>query len=615
MRTLLGKLISASDRFYFFETDDGQTLPIVWEGSDPLPPFERFIALSIPDEPWDDGRYVVDNTGHYWTYAEPHHPDVVVVEAAPLNGPEKKNIALYWQHRPGTAKEDEIEDMTKAAFEIQRFYQKYARDKWDVECRAFWFKEYTGSPNPPYYGLQEILQEVDLGDFTPDIHHVRSHWYNSSYCGLGNLYGDKSCTYDGGNCGLHTYLHEIGHNLGLRHANKDGEEYMDRSCIMGRGASIHGINAYHLRKLKLYDSRERLDINDSTEFLLAPVELPWHCLHPDQYQHAVLYRDGHEWYELSLRKDRGWPWSPKESEDKLYVHTKTPEGKSDLVDIISPVNNPSRLLPNGVTVNYADYGNEAASIQVWYPAKPPGAAIPLPADLPTRLPGTEPHPMHSGLWYDKRYHGQGLDIQIKGNRVVGYWYTFNQKQGKYGDSEQRWYFFEGKVGDNSMPVFTTENGTFDNPTLRVVREIGHVQLSFTAHDRGIMIFNTTEHGNGCMYLDVIDWGVIYGIWYDPARDGAGFTIQHPENAPASPDVVVYWYTYDNTSEQVWYLCQGTEDNLTIYHVTGGHWCDYHEVDIQPVGHGSILPAGGGKMKFTYNFQGGQGGSFTLQELF
>lgn len=609
MQTRIGKVISASERFYFFETDDGELLSIVWEGEDPLPPLETYIALSLPDEPWQDGRYVVDNTGKYWTYAAPHTQDVEVWAAAPLNGPEPKKIALYWQHRPGADTQQELKTATKQAFEIQRFYNKYARDKWAVECKAFLFSDYQGRPEPPYYGLREILAEVDLGDFSPDINHVRSHWYHSSYCGLGNVYGDKSATYDGsGNCGLHTYLHEIGHNFGLHHANMEGKEYYDKSCIMGMGPAINGINAYHIQKLKLYDERERINVNDSTMLLVAPVELPWHSLHDGEYQHVNVYRDGKDTVYLSLRKKKGWPWTPREQEHELFVHVRTEDNKSDLIDTVWA--GKSFTLPNGVQVNYKEYKRECALIELIYPnSSSTPAQLTIPAGLPKRLGGSEPKDSSTGLWRDKRYSGQGLDLQVKNGRIIGYLYSFNQWTGKYSQSEQRWYMLDGKVGDNEIKVYTTVGGTFDNPTTAVLKEIGVAQISVTSDDTATLLFDTDEHGRGCMYLSKIDHSKDSGLFYDKAFTKSGFSVQFPAGQ-SSPEVVMYWYTYDNLKNQRWYYLAGEGGSLTIYEATGGFWCDYQKAEVTKIG-----VAEWEANQFAYHFDDGRSGVFNLTELF
>ena len=612
MKTVTGRLTSASDRFYFFTTVDGEILPIVWEGSDPLPPYERLISMTVPDEPWDDDRYVVDNTGKYWDYAAQE------VAGAPVPGTKRRvNIALYWQCYPGRDIERERKSAEKAALEIRRFYQKYSRGWWEVDCRPFLVTEYRGLPEPPDYGLMSISREVDLGEFDPDYHHVRSYHRHSSYCGLGNIHGTKGATYDGaGVCGVHTYCHELGHNFGLRHANEDGVEYEDVSDIMGKGPNVKGINGYHLLRLRLYDERERINVSDNTQLLVAPVELPWHALRENEYQHVLVYRDGGDTYHLTLRKDRGWPWSPRQDERMLWVHVRGESGKSNLVDRISPSFNPTRRLPNGVTVNYLEYSvdQECALIELSYPDSD---TVPTPLSMPTglapRLAATEPRPEYTGLWYDKEYYGQGLDIQIKGDRVQAYLYSFNVKTNKYTTSKQCWYYIDGSTYDEELDLYVTTGGTFDDPTNHVLEKIGVCSLSFSDGNTAILRYNTSLHGREVMHLSKIDGSNDYGLWYDPNFVGSGFSIQVPASA-SSADMVCYWYTYANNGEQAWYMLQGERDNMTLYIVQDGHWCDYYPVSVLPIGSGQFVQTGENDATISISMSGNDY-SYNLKRLF
>lgn len=56
--------------------------------------------------------------------------------------------------------------------------------------------------------------------------------------GLGKVGGTFSW-YNTHDLDVNLYLHEIGHNFGLGHAMKDGEEYGDDTCVMGTGTSCY----------------------------------------------------------------------------------------------------------------------------------------------------------------------------------------------------------------------------------------------------------------------------------------------------------------------------------------------------------------------------------------
>ena len=54
-------------------------------------------------------------------------------------------------------------------------------------------------------------------------------------------------------------------------------------------------------------------------------------------------------------------------------------------------------------------------------------------------------------------------------------------------------------------------------------------------------------------------GKFSGTWYDPSHDGEGFVLEIIENNTA----VVYWYTYDQTGNQIWVTGVGSYAGNTI----------------------------------------------------
>lgn len=82
-------------------------------------------------------------------------------------------------------------------------------------------------------------------------------------------------------------------------------------------------------------------------------------------------------------------------------------------------------------------------------------------------------------------------------------------------------------------------------------------------------------------------GKYSGSWYDPSHDGEGFVIEIIENNAA----VVYWYTYDQSGNQIWVTGVGSYAGSTItvddaIFTTGGIFgpnFDPNSVDRQPWG--------------------------------
>jgi len=54
---------------------------------------------------------------------------------------------------------------------------------------------------------------------------------------------------------------------------------------------------------------------------------------------------------------------------------------------------------------------------------------------------------------------------------------------------------------------------------------------------------------------------ITGTWYDPARDGEGYNIEIIGSS-LDPQMLAYFYTYDDTGNQMWLIAQGPVDGDT-----------------------------------------------------
>lgn len=600
-KTITGKLVNVSGRFYYFVEEDGDEFRIHFEGDGTLPPVEVPILLRVSDEPtYADGGYEV-NTDEYpfWHYAQTDH-----AAGAPLS---KVYLALYWQHRPGSDKQSALATAQKWADELTRFLLKYTPDHWEIEVRPFLY-EGTCNPVPPSYCATDIGQKVDLGDYKPTHHQVVSYFSNEGYCGLGNINGTRSAVYlYGQTCNVHTAIHELLHNIGLHHANdhEDGE-YKDLSCVMGQGPKIPGLNAPHVREARWIGPDGEIVVNDSASFYLAPVEVHDHALIANEYRIAVLERDNSPKWTLSLRKDAGWPWNPKGTAARLFLHYLE-EGKTWYWKDIGP--GTLIALPNQVEVFYTAHDPliERAAIEIRYPQRPDPQKISLPVfGFYPALPDSGPKPEHTGLWHDRRADGQGFDLTVKNGWVSLYWYTYNADA-----PDRRFYFASGPVtADNSaleLDLHTTAGGTFTDPTLAKVANIGKVRIWFESGNLGTVDFATTEHGRGCIEIQRLSIGSpVSGLWYDPLFWGSGYSIQHIANENRA---VAFWYTYGPTrtnaalrnERQRWYMID--LDNPTpvldlkaptvseftglIYELPEGRFNAYGAMQINPVGRATL----------------------------
>jgi arylsulfatase A-like enzyme len=98
-----------------------------------------------------------------------------------------------------------------------------------------------------------------------------------------------------------------------------------------------------------------------------------------------------------------------------------------------------------------------------------------------------------------------------------------------------------------------------------------------------------------------------GAWYDPAHDGEGFLLEVLEDSQA----VVYWFTYDETGAQRWFVATGDVRDDTIVFgellqtrgAVFGERFDPADVAFTPIGELSITWAGCHDATATYTVNG------------
>jgi hypothetical protein len=184
----------------------------------------------------------------------------------------------------------------------------------------------------------------------------------------------------------------------------------------------------------------------------------------------------------------------------------------------------------------------------------------------------DPEPVHSGLWFDPERDGEGFVIEhMEDGRFFVLWYTYDT------DGSQMWLVGIGeREGDSVIVEVQRTRGprfgaTYDPADL--VREPwGALRLSFTACDSAHVDFLSGEaaygrgsyrlvqlarlNGTVCGSTPPAD-GVarLSGHFFDPQRDGEGFTVYVVEGAEG-PVPVLFWFTYDPAGNQAWLISIG-----------------------------------------------------------
>jgi hypothetical protein len=462
--------------------------------------------------------------------------------------PERLHIALYreiplWAGDEYVTEEYfKTEQMARNVEYFFRWITRHNKDKnYDIDVRAFTFQS-NCYPTTGTYCKSEIRQLVDLGDFSPDIHHVWTYMGHDHWCGVANLWGSWSVTYAG--CGFHTISHEILHNFGLKHAqtyNNKGDmvEYGDQTDVMGKGHHNPGLAAPYMHKLGLLPAKE---ITKSTQVLLAPLELDKEALYPNEDQ--IVYFDVEHYNRtyLSIRKKKDTQFKPhKYAEDVLYIHERN-GGYSVRVATLLPGDR--YRLDNRTIIEYIDYSEESARVNVLMQDGLEPDELTLDLETVGNLT-TE----HSGIWHNPEFPGQGMILKVKGSKFMLHWF-YTEKE------KQFWVHGTGRTDTGHGRLYTVNNGYVNN----------WGKISISAKDNGTLIYQTTSLTGSRLAATLTPLALSNhpsgGAWQVTESDSASewvdgfvFTVLSTKLNGITKRWVGYWFAeYKGT--QYWYLLDG-----------------------------------------------------------
>lgn len=518
----------------------------------------------------------------------------------------------YWQQK--------VEDY---AWQLQSYWRYYNGHHWDYQVRGYVIR-YDGLCDPPsvVYGkgwaedaTDEYIATHDMQGFEPNYRYVWGKTSKNS-CGLAAVGGDRAMingVQSPSTCGAGTMVHEGGHNYGYRHTGflrEDGTTtvYGDKTCVMGGGgAVIKGLCSPNMVMLNLDTLRERLTVEESQQVMLRPTEMPYHSLHENQYQHVVLKKSGYDDIYISIRKVKGTAFPVSRGyKGTIFAHVLQSDKSIKRIDPDMPYGSDKWVLPNGMVIEYLDYSNETALINILSEIPPLDGSVPYfpPVDIPQgfapAIPSAEVTPEYNGAWFNRTFNGQGLDIHIHAgtqNKVVVYWYTFSS------NGQPIYYIGVTDLNADGSPVefelHRTTGGTWDDPTTYEYEDVGGTgKLYFLDKSRGVFMYKTNNYDEGSIEVTPtapLTQNAWNGSWYDRSKDGSGFTVQrfdHMDNGDGtySDRLSMFWYAYDNDGNQLWLTCQGYRDDMDldifemeIYEVLNGEWVYPSNIDTNPCG--------------------------------
>lgn len=178
----------------------------------------------------------------------------------------------------------------------------------------------------------------------------------------------------------------------------------------------------------------------------------------------------------------------------------------------------------------------------------------------------------TGSWFNPDRSGEGYILEIlPDNSVLMVWFTYLPNI-----ADQAWLLGVGSIQDEKLifkDVVITSGGIFGdlfNPDL-VQQDIwGDVSFEFDDCGQGIMNYQSAEpdYQNGFQFVSRLtnvsgvecdssaqntdSNNTLSGAWYDPSHNGEGWLIEYLGNN----QVLLYWFSYDNTGNQKWMLSVG-----------------------------------------------------------
>jgi hypothetical protein len=224
-----------------------------------------------------------------------------------------------------------------------------------------------------------------------------------------------------------------------------------------------------------------------------------------------------------------------------------------------------------------------------------------------------------------------LDITPDGQQVAGAWFTYTPIKADLS-SEQRWYAFQGALGDVGTPVdlqmFAPAQGRFVSDGAASNAPVGRIKLALHGCDSLLMTYEfeagelqgtqgavqlrrTAGTGNCAGGNDTLA-APTDGAWYDPDTSGQGISLQTVPGDGAGL-LVGGWFTFDpegavdDPLAQHWFSLIGAKSSessatdMIIYRTIGGAFDRQGTNNTHAVGRARFTAASCRQADFEYAF--------------
>lgn len=260
----------------------------------------------------------------------------------------------------------------------------------------------------------------------------------------------------------------------------------------------------------------------------------------------------------------------------------------------------------------------------------------------------------SGSWADSSTPGQGIVLGIDpsfydagtGLLFAG-WYAYDATAA----GGQRWYTLQGQVKADApsakVSIYLTKGGSFASAQGTSTTPVGEATLEFRDCMHGTLKYQFSDGRSGSVPLSRLTTNItcgqngnngsvpstylLSGPWADLSQHGQGFVFDiNSTNSP--PSLFAGWYTFDangqtgsSAATQRWYTLEATlvtgtslVNSVGIYETTGGAFNQGTPTRTKQVGDGELVYASCSSATFTYRFtagsNSGKSGTMTLARL-
>lgn len=290
----------------------------------------------------------------------------------------ERKVAALMLKFPDTEQHCSDEEVRNLLFDdpsrntVDRYYREVSRNQISFSGEVFSVFEVARGPEPCNYqgwSARAMAEWEAQGHDHADYDHVMFVLPQGADCGFSGRadLGPGQWRSWMRTCTLSKYVHELGHNLGLRHASTPTAEYGDRTDVMGFGGFVH-FNAPHKHQLGLLTSGEALHVTDSGTYQIAPLEVTPRSTSLPLFI-TIDKADTAELYYVSYRRPIGMDQGlVSDFIDKVYVHSYPGSGvfKTFLLSIMDDTELFEDTL-NGVRVEVLDTQDDYATVQVTLP--------------------------------------------------------------------------------------------------------------------------------------------------------------------------------------------------------------------------------------------------------